>query len=56
MAPEDAWVKQILSVVAYGPMHKESLLTAYAALDPAVKADTILVITVTDGDDAFIYN
>ncbi|WP_434418838.1 hypothetical protein [Nannocystis pusilla] len=56
VAPEDAWVKQILSVVAYGPMHKESLLTAYAALDPAVKADTILVITVTDGDDAFIYN
>ncbi|MCY1071046.1 hypothetical protein OV090_40265 [Nannocystis sp. RBIL2] len=56
VAPADAWVKQILSVVAYGPMHKESLLTAYAALDPALKADTILVITVTDGDDAFIYN
>lgn len=56
VAPEDAWVKQILSVVAYGPMHKESLLTAYAALDPALKADTLLVITVTDGDDAFIYN
>lgn len=56
VAPEDAWVKQILSVVAYGPMHLESLLTAYEGLDPAVKADTILVITVTDGDDAFIYN
>ncbi|WAS95994.1 hypothetical protein [Nannocystis punicea] len=56
VAPEDKWVKQILSVVAYGPMHKESLLTAYAGLDPAVKADTLLVITVTDGDDAFIYN
>ena len=56
VAPEDKWVKQILSVVAYGPMHKESLLTAYAALDPALKADTLLVITVTDGEDAFIYN
>ncbi|MBZ5711024.1 hypothetical protein [Nannocystis pusilla] len=56
VAPEDAWVKQILSVVAYGPMHLESLLAAYETVDPAVKADTILVITVTDGDDAFIYN
>ncbi|MCY1059779.1 hypothetical protein [Nannocystis sp. SCPEA4] len=56
VAPEDAWVKQILSVVAYGPMHLESLLAAYDTVDPAVKADTILVITVTDGDDAFIYN
>lgn len=55
VAPEDAWVKQILSVVAYGPMHLDSLLTAYAGLDPAIKADTVLIITVTNGDDAFIY-
>jgi hypothetical protein len=55
VAPEDAWVKQILSVVAYGPMHLDSILTAYAGLDPATRADTILVVTVTDGDDAFIY-
>jgi len=55
VAPEDAWVKQILSVVAYGPMHLDSLLTAYAGLDPTIKADTLLVITVTHGDDAFIY-
>jgi len=55
VAPEDAWVKQILSVVAYGPMHLESLLTAYETVDPAIKADTLLVITVTDGNDAFIY-
>jgi hypothetical protein len=56
VAPEDAWVKQILSVVAYGPMHRDSLLLAYEGLDPALKGDTLLVITVTDGDDAFIYN
>lgn len=55
VAPEDAWVKQILSVVAYGPMHVDSVLEAYASLDPAIKADTILVVTVTNGDDAFIY-
>ena len=56
VAPEDAWVKQILSVVAYAPGHVDSLLTAYAALDPAVKADTILVITATNGNDIFIYD
>lgn len=54
-APEDAWIKQILSVVAYGPMHVESILTAYDGLDPTLKADTILVVSVTDGADAFIY-
>ncbi|HEY0138930.1 MAG TPA: hypothetical protein VGB85_32815 [Nannocystis sp.] len=56
VAPEDAWIKQILSVVAYGPMHAESIVTAYEALDPTLKADTILVVSVTNGDDAFIYN
>lgn len=55
VAPEDAWVKQILSVVAYGPMHVDSVLTAYAALDAQLKADTILVVTVTDGDDSLLY-
>ncbi len=56
VAPEDAWVKQILSVVAYAPMHVDSILTAYAALDAQTRADTVLVISVTNGDDAFIYN
>lgn len=55
VAPEDAWVKQILSVVAYGPMHVDSVLTAYAGLDAQLKADTILVVTVTDGDDSLLY-
>ena len=55
VAPEDAWVKQILSVVAYGPMHVESVLTAYDALDAQLKADTILVVTVTNGDDSLLY-
>lgn len=55
VAPEDAWVKQILHVVAYAPMHRESVLAAYAALDPALRGDTVLVVSVTDGEDAFIY-
>ena len=55
VAPEDAWIKQILHVVAYGPMHVDSVLAAYEALDAPLKADTILVVSVTDGDDALLY-
>ena len=55
VAPEDAWTKQILHVLAYGPMHAQSLETAYEALGPDVRLDTLVIVTVTDGDDAFIY-
>lgn len=55
VAPEDAWTKQILHVLAYSSQHEEVLNAAYEGLDPAVKADTLLLITVTDGDDGFIY-
>ncbi len=56
VAPEHAWVKQILHVIAYSPMHGESMRAAWMAIDPAVRADTLLVITVTDGADEFIYS
>lgn len=55
VAPEDAWVKQILYVMAYAPGHEDSLQTAFDQIDPGIKADTILMVTVTNGDDAFIY-
>lgn len=55
VAPRDAWVKQILHIVAYADMHAQSILAAYATLPPAVTADTVLVVTVTNGDDAFVY-
>lgn len=51
----DAWTKQVLHVVAYGPMHAQSLQTAYDALGPELTLDTIVVVTVTEGDDLFIY-
>ncbi len=51
----DAWRKQILHVIAYGPMHAESVRTAAGMIDSAILADTILWVTVTNGDDAFIY-
>jgi hypothetical protein len=55
VSAEDAWVKQILHVIAYGPMHAESMASAWAMVDPALRADTILVLTVTHGMDDFIY-
>ena len=51
----DRWVKQILHVIAYADQHVAAMQAAYAALDPSVKADTILWVTRSDGDDEFIY-
>lgn len=55
VAPADAWQKQILSVIAYAPGHAESLRSAWDMLDPATKGDTIIYVTVSNGDDAFLY-
>jgi len=51
----DAWTKQILAVVAYGTMHAESIATAWASLDASLRADTIVYVIVTDGDDDPLY-
>lgn len=55
VAPKDAWGKQVLHVLAYAPMHADSLATAYEALSDDLRADTVVVVTVTNGDDGFIY-
>lgn len=55
VAPEDAWRKQVLAILAYAPGHKDSLETAWDQLDAAVKGDTIVIVTVTNGDDGFLY-
>lgn len=55
VSAEDQWRKQILHVLAYDAPHVASLETAYDALPPEVRADTIVIVTVTDGDDAVIY-
>jgi hypothetical protein len=55
VAPEDAWEKQMLSVLAQTPDHAAAVIEAYAMIDAATKADTIVHITVTEGDDDFIY-
>lgn len=52
---KDAWQKQILHVIAYGPMHGMSIATAATQIAPEIRADTIVWVTVTNGDDDFLY-
>ncbi len=55
VSAEDAWVKQILYVIAYGEGHAASLQEAFEQIDPAIKGDTVVMVGVSDGDDAFLY-
>jgi len=55
VTPGDAWEKQILHVLAYKPEFADTMEQAYASIDPAVRGDTVLYITVTEGNDEFIY-
>ena len=53
--PPWQWNKQILHVLAYDDVARDSVLAALATIDAGVRGDTILYITITDGNDAFIY-
>ncbi len=55
VAAEDAWKKQILHVLVDRAEHVPVLEAALMNVDPAVRADTIVVLTVTEGIDDFIY-
>ncbi|HEY4055339.1 MAG TPA: hypothetical protein VGM39_01980 [Kofleriaceae bacterium] len=51
----DKWVKQILAYQAIDDQSAGEVVTVWNGLDANVKADTILLITRTDGPDTFIY-
>ena len=55
VAPEDAWSRQILYVIAYAQQHADSLNEAWEEVDVSLQSSTILWVTVSDGDDAFLY-
>lgn len=55
VSDQDQWDKQILAILAWDGTAADTMAQAWAALDPTVKADTIVVITTTDGEDLFIY-
>lgn len=53
--PDDAWDRQFLSVMAWNDQHADAIEVAWSQVDPATRADTIVVLTVTDGDDRYLY-
>jgi len=53
--PEDAWEHSILYVVAFDDQHATTIETAFEGVDPAVQGDTIIILTVTNGEDEFAY-
>ncbi|HEY5945455.1 MAG TPA: hypothetical protein VIV40_08185 [Kofleriaceae bacterium] len=55
VSDQDRWDKQILAILAWDDAAANTMAQAWAALDAAVKADTIVVLTTTDGEDLFIY-
>lgn len=54
-SPVDAWERSVLHVIAYDGAYADAIQGAYLALDASIVADTLVVVTVTDGEDAFIY-
>ena len=55
VAAADRWEKQLLAVLAYDEQHAEVAAAAWADLDAETRADTVVLITTTAGDDLFIY-
>lgn len=55
VSAQDRWQKQILAVLAYDDQHADVVAQVWAGFDASVRADTIVVVTVTNGDDTFIY-
>lgn len=51
----DAWQKQILHIIVDRPEHIAVIETALGSIAPEVRADTIVVMTVTEGLDDVIF-
>jgi hypothetical protein len=51
----DKWDKQILAVLAWDDQAADIVTQAWTAADAQTKADTIVIVTVTAGEDMFIY-
>lgn len=53
--PDYRWVKQILFIYADTEAHATVLRAAWDALDPEVRADTVMYVSVSEELDAFLY-
>jgi hypothetical protein len=56
VSEQDRWDKQVLAILAWDGTVAATMAQAWDALDPTVKADTIVLLTTTDGEDLFIYS
>lgn len=52
VAPADKWKKQVLHIWTLQPKWVATLKQAWEALDPALKADTVIVVTIEQGSTA----
>jgi hypothetical protein len=53
--PADAWVKQILVVMSFDSDAAQKIRDAWLAESSATRADTIVYVVTTDGDDLALY-
>jgi hypothetical protein len=51
----DKWVKEVLVVLAYDQAHADLISQAYQQETTALQANTIVIVTITDGADMFLY-
>jgi hypothetical protein len=51
----DRWEKSMLATLAYDLQHAEVFMDAWNGLDAETRADSIVIVFVTSGDDLFIY-
>jgi hypothetical protein len=56
VSAEDRWDKQILAVMAYDGQAADVVAQVWAGIDASIRADTLVVVTVTEGADTFIYS
>jgi hypothetical protein len=52
---EDRWERSILHILAFDSQHADLIESAWSQIDATTKAKSIVVLTVTEGNDDFIY-
>jgi hypothetical protein len=51
----DRWGKSMVAVLAYDAQHASVMMDAWNGLDAETRADSLVVVFVTSGDDLFVY-
>lgn len=54
-SPEHAWIRSVLYVLAYDTQHAEMISSVFDTLPAELTQDAIIIVTVTDGTDDFVY-